>query len=119
MHPGNTRQLSFEMRDRTQVWIISVKIAKCPAQEREQFRLMMIALGTNLDQLNKVSGGLSSEIIFSDAYERIFDDNFSQCVQRRFAARHNRDFRFEKKIELAGEWSLCAARALSDCLDAA
>src|ERR1700692_834796 len=106
------------MRDRAQVRVVGVEITKRTAQEREQLRLVMIALGANLNQLDKVSGRLSAKIICPDAGERIFEDHFGQSVQRRFAARHDRDLRFEKKIELAGEWSFGAARPFGYRLNA-
>src|SRR6266581_3567572 len=80
---------------------------------------MMIALGANLNQLDKVSSGLSAEIIFADAGERILEDDFGQGVQGRFAAGDDRDLRFEKKIELARERSFGATRAFGDRLNAA
>ena len=79
----------------------------------------MITLCTNLNQLDKVSGGLSAEIISADAGERILEDDFGQRVQGRFAAGDDRDLRFEKKIELARERSFGATRAFGDRLNAA
>jgi len=40
----------------------------------------MITLGANLDQLDKISGGLGAQIILADAGERIFEDDFGQRV---------------------------------------
>src|SRR5437867_6675850 len=118
MHAGDPRELGFEMRNRTQVWIVSVEVTKRPAQEREQLRLVMITLGANLDQLDKISRGLGAQIILTDARERVFEDNFGQRVQCRFAACYHRDFGFKEKIELASEWSFGAARAFGDRLNA-
>src|ERR1700731_1832327 len=107
------------MRDRAQVRIVDVQITKRAAQEREQLGLVMIALGANLNQLDKVSGGLSAKIILTDAGERIFEDNFGQGVQRRSPTCYHRNLGFEKQIELAGEWSFRAARAFGHRLNAA
>ena len=119
MHAGDARQLSFKMGDRAQVWIVGVEITERATQEREQFRLVMIPLGANLYQLDKVSGHLSAKIIFPDAGERVFEDNFSQGMQGGFAAGDDRNFGFEEKIEFAGEWSLGPARTFGHRLDAA
>lgn len=119
MHAGNARELGFKMRDRAQVRIVDVKITKRAAQEREQFRLVMIALGANLNQFDKVSGSLGAKVIFPDADERIFENDFGQGVQRRFATCYYRNFRFEEKIEFAGEWSFRTAGAFSHGLNAA
>src|SRR5436853_6104717 len=102
------------MRDCALVWIVGVKITKRAPQERKQLRLMMIALGANLNQLDKVSGGLSAEIILADAGERILEDDFGQRVQGRSAAGDDRALRFEKEIELARERRLRATRAFGD-----
>src|SRR5207249_2669270 len=118
MHAGDPRELGFEMRNRAQVWIVGVEITKRPAQEREQFRFMMITLGTNLDQLDKISRGLRAQIILADAGERIFEDDFGQRVQCRFATCYHRDLGFKKEIELASEWSFGAARAFGHRLNA-
>src|SRR5438477_8641629 len=85
MHAGDPRELGFEMRNRAQVWIVGVEITKRPAQEREQFRFMMITLGANLDQLDKISRGLRAQIILADAGERIFEDDFGQRGRLRSA----------------------------------
>src|SRR6266404_3632609 len=118
MHAGDPRELGFEMRNRTQVWIVGVEVTKRPAQEGEQLRLVMITLGATLDQLDKISRGLGAQIIFADTGERIFEDDFGQRVQCRFATCYHRDFGFKEKIELAGEWSFGAARAFGHRLNA-
>jgi hypothetical protein len=79
----------------------------------------MIALGANLDQLDKVSGGLSAQIIRPNAGERISNDDFGQRVQCRFATCYHRDLGFKEEIELAREWSFRAARTFRYRLDAA
>ena len=79
----------------------------------------MIALGADLDQLDKISGSLGPLVIFADSRKRIPDDNFSQSVQGRFSTRHNRDLRLEEKIKLAGERCFCTTRAFGHCLNAA
>ena len=79
----------------------------------------MIALGTNLDQLDKVSGGLSTKIVFANARERILYQHFGQSMQSRFSTWHNRDFRLEKEIELTGKWSFRPACAFRYRLNAA
>src|SRR5882762_3756708 len=78
----------------------------------------MIALRANLDQLDKICCGLSAKIIFPDPNEWIFEHDFGQSVQRRFTTWHDRYLSFEKEIELSGEWSLGAARAFGDRLNA-
>ena len=58
VHTGDTRQLSLEMRDRARRRIVCIEITESPAQQPEQFWLAMIALGANLNQLNKIRGTL-------------------------------------------------------------
>ena len=119
MDAGDPRELGFEMRNRAQVWIVGIEVTKRSAQEREQLRLVMITLGANLDQLDKISGGLGAQIILADAGERIFEDDFGQRVQCRFATCYHRDLGFKKEIELASEWSFGAACAFGHRLNAA
>ena len=119
MHAGNPRQLGFEVRNRPQIWIVCVEVTKSPPQQREQLWFVVITLGADFNQLDKVSSGLSAEIIFADAGERILEDDFGQGVQGRFAAGDDRDLRFEKKIELARERSFGATRAFGHSLNAA
>jgi len=76
--------------------IICVEIAESPAQQSEQFRLGMIALGTNLDQLNEIRGTLRAEIIAANPGERIFEDDLGERVQIGFSAPHDRNFSFKK-----------------------
>ena len=78
----------------------------------------MIRFGADLDQLNKIRRGLSTEIIAANSNERISDNDFSQRVQCRFPTRDDRDLGFKKKIELAGERRFRAARAFGDSLNA-
>src|SRR5437879_10711970 len=101
MDAGDPRELGFEMRNRAQVWIVGVEITKRPAQEREQFRFMMITLGANLDQLDKISRGLRAQIILADAGERIFEDDFGQSVQFRFSTCCNQCIGFLYSIMIA------------------
>jgi len=56
----------------------------------------MIALGANLNQLNKIRGSLRAQIIAANSGERIFQHNFRQRVQVGFAAPYNRNFRLKK-----------------------
>ena len=55
MNAGNARQLGFEVRNGAQIGVVLIEIAERSSQQGEQFRLVMIALGANLDQLDEVS----------------------------------------------------------------
>src|SRR5262245_65303173 len=96
VHPGDTRQLCLEMYHRARRRVIRIEITESPAQQTEQFRFRMIALGANLDQFNKVRGTLRTQIIAANSSERIFQDDFRERVQIRFAASHDRNFSFKK-----------------------
>src|SRR5947207_14394175 len=119
MHAGDPRQLRFEMKDGAKVRIVRIEISEGAAQEREEFRLMVIRLGANLDQLDKIRGGLCSPEIFSNSAERIFQHDLSQGMEVRFPAAHDLNFRFEKEIEFAGERTFRAPGATRDGLNAA
>ena len=119
MHPGNPGKLRFEMQNRPTVWIVGVEVTKGASQQPEQLRLMMIALGANLDQLHEVGRRLGAQVILANSSERIFENDFSERVQGRFSTRNNRDFSFKKKIELAGERRFGPARTLGHGVNAA
>jgi len=96
MHAGDTRQFTLEIRDRARRRIVCIEIAERPAQQPEQFRLAMIALGANLNQLNKVCSTLRTQIIAANSGERIFKDDFRERMQIGFATPHDRNFSFKK-----------------------
>ena len=56
----------------------------------------MIALGANLNQLNKIRGTLRTQIIAANSGERIFQDDFCERMQIGFTAPHDRDFSLKK-----------------------
>ena len=66
MDAGNSSKLGFEMFDGPRVWLLVVEISECSLQQLEQFRLTMIALSAQLNQFNKVSGSLSSQVSSAD-----------------------------------------------------
>src|SRR6516164_1527533 len=79
----------------------------------------MIALGANLDQFNEICSTLRTQIIPANSGERIFQNDFGERVQIGFPASHDRDFGLKKQIELSGERTFLAARALCDRVNAA
>jgi len=119
VHAGYTRQLSLEMRHCVRRRIVCIEITESPAQQSEQFRLAMIALGANLNQLNKVGGSLRAQVIAPNSGKRIFQDDFSERVQIGFATPHDRNFSLKKQIEFSGKRTFLAACAFGDRLNAA
>src|SRR5438045_9384597 len=102
------------MKDGAKVRIVRIEISEGAAQEREEFRLMVIRLGANLDQLDKIRGGLCSPEIFSNSAERIFQHDPSQGTEDRFPAAHDLIIRSEKEIDAAGGRTLPAPEAKPD-----
>ena len=96
VHAGDTRQFSLEMRNRARSRVVCIEITESPAQQPEQFRLAMIALGANLNQLNKIRRSLRTQIIAANSGERIFQDDFRERMQIGFAASHDRNFSLKK-----------------------
>jgi len=118
VHTGDTRQLSLEMRDRARRWIVCIEITESPAQKSEQFRLAMIALGANLNQLNKIRRSLRTQIIAADSGERIFQDDFRERMQIGFATSYDRNFGLKKQIEFSGKRTFRTSRAFGNGLNA-
>jgi hypothetical protein len=79
----------------------------------------MIALGTNLNQLNKIGGSLRAQIIAANAGERIFQDDFCECMEIGFATSHDGDFSLKKQIDFSRKRALLATRAFRNRLNAA
>jgi len=118
VHAGDTRQLSLEMRDRARRRVVCIEITESPAQQPEQFRLAMIALGANLNQLNKIGGSLRAQIIAANPGERIFQDDFCESMQIGFAASHDRNFSLKKQVEFSGKRTFRTSRAFGNSLNA-
>ena len=119
MHARDPRQLGLEMRNRAQVWLIDIEITEGATQKAEQLRLVMIALGANFNQLDKIGRGLGTEIIFPDPRKGIAQRDFGKGMEIRLSARGNGDIGFEKQIQFAGKRTLGAARAFGHGLNAA
>jgi hypothetical protein len=119
VHTGDTRQLSLEMRDRARRRVVCIEITESPAHQSEQFRLAMIALGANLNQLNKIRRGLRTQIIAANSGERIFQDDFRERMQIGFATSHDRNLSLKKQIELSGKRTFLTECAFGDRLNAA
>src|SRR5882672_47828 len=117
VHTGETRQLSLEMRARARRRVICIEITESPAQQPEQFRLAMIALGANLNQLNKIGGSLRTQIIAANSGERIFQDDFRERMEIGFATPHDRNFSLKKQIELSGKRTFRTSRAFGNGLN--
>ena len=119
MHTGDARQLGFEMCDCARIGIIGIEIAEGAAEQGKEFGLAMIPLRANLDQFHKISRGLHAQIIRSNTAESFAQSDFRECVQIRFTARRDLNFRFEKQIQSAGKRTFGASRPFRDGLNAA
>jgi hypothetical protein len=78
----------------------------------------MIALGANLNQLNKIGGSLRTQIIAANSGERIFQDDFRERMEIGFAAPHYRNFSLKKQIEFSGKRTFRTSRAFGNRLNA-
>src|SRR4029077_16452615 len=100
-------------------WIVCIEITESAAQEPKQFRLAMIALRANLNQLNKIRRSLRTQIIAANSGKRIFQNDFRERMQIGFAAPHDRNFSLKKQIQLSGKRAFLAAGAFCDRLNTA
>ena len=119
MHAGDAGEFRFEMRDRAQIRIVLVQITESPPEKCEQFGLVMIGFGANLNQLDKVRCRLGAQIIFANPAEGIFQRHFRKRVKIRFAAARDLDLHLKKQVKLAGKGTFRPARTFRDGLDAA
>src|SRR5437879_6216375 len=107
------------MCDSARIGIIGIEIAEGAAEQGKKFGLAMIPLRANLDQLHKISRGLHAQIIRSNTAESFAQSDFRECVQIRFTARRDLNFRFEKQIQSAGKRTFGASCPFRDSLNAA
>ena len=119
VHTGDSCQLSFEMENDAKIWIVRVQISESATKEREEFRLVMIGLCADFDQLDKIRGSLRPPKIFADTAKRILQRNFRQGMQVRLPAARDLDFCFEEEIQFTREWTFRAPGAPRDGLNAA
>ena len=119
MHAGDAGEFRFEMRNRAKIRIALVQITESPPEKCEQFGLMVIGFGANLNQFDKIRSGLRAQIILANPAEGIFQRHFRKRVKVGFATARDLDLDFKKQIELAGKRTFCPARTFRDCLDAA
>src|SRR5256886_4124977 len=107
------------MCDCARIWIVGIEITEGAAEQGKEFRLAMIPLGANLNQLHKISRCLHAQIIRSNTAESLAQSNLGECVQIRFTARRDLNFRLEKQIQSAGKRTFSASRPFRDGLNAA
>src|ERR1043166_772722 len=55
VHAGYARKLSFEMGDGAQIRIVGIEITEGATEQGKKLRFVMVALGANFNQLDKVS----------------------------------------------------------------
>jgi len=118
VHAGDAGQLGLEMRDRARRRIVRIEVTERPSQQFKQFRFAMIALGANLNELNKIRCGLRAQIITANPGERILEHRFGERVQIRPSAAGDLNFCFEEQVQLSGKRAFCASRTLGDRLNA-
>lgn len=78
----------------------------------------MIALGANLNQLNKIGGSLRTQIIGANSGEWIFQDDLRECMEIGFATSYDRNLSLEKEIEFSGKRTFRTSRAFGNGLNA-
>ena len=119
MHACDLRKFRLEMLDGAQVWILRAQIAESAPEQREKFRLVMVGLGAELDQLHEIGSGLGARKFLANSTEWIFQRHFRERVQIRFATARDLNFSFKEQIQLSGKPTFRATRAFRDSLNAA
>jgi len=89
VHAGYARKLSFEIGDGPQIRIVGIEITEGTAEQGKKLRFVMVALGANLDQLDKISRCLGAQIILPNTGKGISQHNLGKRVQGRSPARDN------------------------------
>lgn len=116
-HARYAGELILEMRESAQIRLRVIEKTEGPLQQGENLRLVMLPFGANLDQLDKVGGGLRPQMMSANSSECICDRYFAQRVQGGFATERDRNLGFEKQVEPAAKRTLRPARTAGDSLD--
>src|SRR5438309_11918390 len=86
VHPGNTGEFCFKMRNRALVGIVPIEIAEGALEQIKNLRFVMFYLGTDFKQLDKIRCGLAAPMIGSNPCECTEQRNLPPDMQIRFAA---------------------------------
>ena len=119
VHAGDSCQFTLKVQDRPKIGILPIEVGKRAPEQIKQFRLTMISLGADFDQLDEIGTRLHAQLIPTNSGERVIDDNLGQGVQIRPSTWDDGNVRFKKEIELSSKWRFGAARALGHGLNVA
>ena len=86
VHTSDTRKFCFKMSNRALVGIALIEIAESALKQVKDFRFVMLDLGADFDQFDKIRRSLSAPMISSNSGECIEQRNLTQGMQIRFAA---------------------------------
>src|SRR5213595_1558073 len=114
MYASDARQLGLKMQHCAPSGVVHIEIPESPSQQREQFGLPVIALGTNLDQLHKISRRLRAKIVAANSRKRILEHHFCESVQIRPSAARDLNLCLEKQVQLTRKRSFRAPRAFGN-----
>ena len=86
LHPSDARQFCFKVKNRPLIGIILIEVTESALEQMKDFRFVMLDLGADFDQLDKIRRGLRAPMISSNSCECIDHHNLTQGMQIRFAA---------------------------------
>src|SRR5205814_8758482 len=86
LHPGDARQFCFKVKNGALVEIILIEVTESALEQMKDFRYVMLDVGADFDQLDKIRRGLRAPMISSKSCECIDQRNLTQGMQIRFAA---------------------------------
>ena len=89
VHTSDASELCFKVSNRALVGITLIEIAEGALEQMKDLRFVMLDLGANFDQFDKIRRGLGASMIRSNSGERIQNHNLTQGMQIRFAAFRN------------------------------
>jgi len=89
LHTSDARQFCFKVKNRALVGIILIEVTESAFEQMKDLRFVMLDLGADFDQLDKIRRGLRAPMISSNSCECIDHHNLTQGMQIRFAAFRN------------------------------
>src|SRR5207302_9830311 len=86
VHTSDAREFCFKVKDRGLIGITLIEVTEGAFEQMKDLRFVMLDLGADLDQLDKIRRGLRAPMISSNSCKCLGYYNLAQGMQIRFAA---------------------------------
>src|SRR5947208_16858101 len=81
VHTSDTREFCFKVKDRGLIGITLIEVTEGAFEQMKDLRFVMLDLGADFDQLDKIRRGLRAPMISSNSYKCIGHHNSRKVCQ--------------------------------------